>query len=631
MKLWISVTLALALALAWPVAAAPAAADPPAPWFDRLIGTRPLSPAAELELARYVAGRLLEISPRPKLPRILKSDRRPRMVFASLSDGHGPAIVLHGSGEGASDAVDRLVGLWQAKRQQAEKRPEEMPESVQWLKIDLVRDVVRDTGVDPNQPLDLPRDLYGLGFDARIGAAFLPGELVARTLVDSDQLLRLKNLAAHLEEVSQAEDLGRAAVSKSMAVYRFSTAAFFSDATVPPGNDRQIEIVPLYRGNRHFEAPSPESLLEAAREAGDYLARAVGTDGRFVYSYRPKTDQERSKYNILRHAGTIYSMIELYQVTGDEELLATAERAVAFLGRAIEHCPTGAEFGGSAQAACVIEKGFVKLGGNALGIIALAKHAEVTDSDVLLPVIDRLGLWLLATQNDAGEFIAHKVDQKTGELDDHVSQYYPGEAVLALLRLSRLHGSRSRATAKNDRWLDAAEKGARWLIETRDRDVSDHRLNHDHWLLYALNELHRRRPDPLYLKHAERITGAILRLQNRRPPYPDWLGTYYNPPRSTPTATRSEGLAAAYLLARDFGRQEPAARLLEGLKLGVRFQLKTQFRPESVLYLPDPRRTLGGFRRGLDNYEIRIDYVQHNISALLLLRRILLEQTAGPS
>ena len=57
--------------------------------------------------------------------------------------------------------------------------------------------------------------------------------------------------------------------------------------------------------------------------------------------------------------------------------------------------------------------------------------------------------------------------------------------------------------------------------------------------------------------------------------------------------------------------------------LGISFQLQTQFRPESVLYLKDPERSLGGFHRSLTNFEIRIDYVQHNISALLALYRIL--------
>ena len=65
--------------------------------------------------------------------------------------------------------------------------------------------------------------------------------------------------------------------------------------------------------------------------------------------------------------------------------------------------------------------------------------------------------------------------------------------------------------------------------------------------------------------------------------------------------------------------------LLQVLELGVRFQLQTQLRPESAMYLPDPQRAIGGFRRSLTNFEIRIDYVQHNISSLLLLRRILAE------
>ncbi len=43
------------------------------------------------------------------------------------------------------------------------------------------------------------------------------------------------------------------------------------------------------------------------------------------------------------------------------------------------------------------------------------------------------------------------------------------------------------------------------------------------------------------------------------------------------------------------------------------------------MYLRDPRRALGGFHRSLTNYEIRIDYVQHNISAILGLMRIMAE------
>ncbi len=598
-----STALAILATLSWVLTlGAPAVAGETPPWFDALADVEPLTAEAEEALVGYAAGAFIDPSVPPELPPSLVSDRLPRMVFASLSDGNGPAKVVRGAGHGVAEALRRLL---EARDPDA---------SVRWVKIDVVRDVVRETGLSPERSLNLPHDLYGLAFEPEVGTAFLPGELVAKTLVDAGQRLRLKAIAAQLDVVSQAEALGRAAGMRSLVAYRFSTSSYFSDAT---------SVIPLYR-DHPVEEVTPELLLEAARQGGEYLKRAVRRDGRFVYSYQPRTDDVSKRYNILRHAGTTYSMLELYEVTGDEELLKAAERALEYLVGQIETCPLSAETGGDPEAVCVYEKGFVKLGGNALTIIALAKYAEVTGSTRQMRLIERLALWMLATQSDDGEFIAHKV-RHDGELDDHISQYYPGEALLALLRASRLRDARRQSTVADDRWLDAAAEGARWLIEVRDRRVPDDRLNHDHWLLYALNELYRRRPEPLFLEHARRTTGAILGLQNRRPIYPDWLGSYYVPPRSTPTATRSEGLAAAYFLERDFGTPERAAELLDGLKLGVRFQLGTQLGPESVLYLPAPQRALGGFRRSLDNYEIRIDYVQHNISALLLLRRILLD------
>ncbi len=39
----------------------------------------------------------------------------------------------------------------------------------------------------------------------------------------------------------------------------------------------------------------------------------------------------------------------------------------------------------------------------------------------------------------------------------------------------------------------------------------------------------------------------------------------------------------------------------------------------------DPERAAGAFCRSLTNYEIRIDYVQHNISSILALHNIMKE------
>jgi len=231
-----------------------------------------------------------------------------------------------------------------------------------------------------------------------------------------------------------------------------------------------------------------------------------------------------------------------------------------------------------------------------------------------MPTLLELGIWIQSAQGESGEFTVHTQSYPEGEVASSVSKYYPGEALLALTRIYALD--------PDEAWLDTAEAGAQYLINVRDGGLPDSELPHDHWLLYALNELYRYRPNPLYLNHALRLASAILQSQNRDPVYPDWLGSFYRPPRSAPTATRTEGLCAAYLLAQDSGHPREAEAILEGMWLGVAFQLQTQFRPESVMYLDNPRRSLGGFHRSLTNFEIRIDYVQHNISSLLCLYRI---------
>ncbi|MEM7356872.1 MAG: hypothetical protein AAF657_39020, partial [Acidobacteriota bacterium] len=519
-----------------------------------------------------------------------KADRTPRMLFASLSDGTGPAQVLLGAGNGATAAIRQILD-----------QVGEVPATT-WIKVDVVRDIVRRAEVDPEQPLDLPRSLYGLAFDGTLGLAFLPEELVAYTLVNSDHELQPPNIARQRRAFDAMERLVQGLGREAIDLFRFSTSSYFAEGD---------ELLPLYRGHRRFDQLSPELLLESALAGARYLIRATGEDGRFDYAYRPKTDESNDDYNILRHAGTLYSMLEVYEVAPEAELLAAAERALGYLRRAIRPCAVG-----SVQAACVVEKDFVKLGGNALAIVALAKHAEVTGNGQHRALIDDLGAWILASQNEDGEFTLHKLHMERDRPESFVSQFYPGEALLALLR----------GGGSAPRWLGGAARGAHWLIDVRDRTVPEARLNHDHWLLYALNELYRRQPNPLYLRHTRRITDAILERQNLRPTYPDWSGSTYRPPRSTPTATRSEGLAAAYRLERDFGDPLAAQRILGGLLRGIRFQLRTQFRPESVLYLRDPQRALGGFRYSLTDYEIRIDYVQHNISALLALRRILIAQ-----
>jgi hypothetical protein len=474
------------------------------------------------------------------------------------------------------------------------------PKRSTWIKLDIVQSVQPLEEINPGRMVDFERSLVGIAFEQPSGIVLLPEELVAHSLVDSRRRIQLDNLRRYLRQRFGIAENQVLSGPGPLKIRRFTTESFFYDGQ---------QVFRLYRGHRLPGRISKHQLLESARQGGAYLSRSVDSEGRFVYNYLPKTNRESSKYNMVRHAGTIYSMLDLYETTGDRKVRVAAERAIRFMLEFVK--PYGPE---EDDAAVLAARGKIKLGGVALAVVALAKHYQVTQDGRYRNVLRQLGHYIQQSQFEDGRFL-HQRSDPGGEPLSFISQYYPGEALLALVRLYAVDHEAS--------WLDTAEKGAHYLIGVRDRDRATGDLIHDHWLLYALNELFRYRSDPLYLNHSLRIAQAITGSQNRNPAFPDYLGSYYRPPRSTPTATRTEGLIAAYQLAHDFGRKKDAQRIWETIRLGIAFQLQTQFRPESVLYLQDPQRSLGAFHRSLTNFSIRIDYVQHNLSALVALYRIL--------
>lgn len=565
-------------------------------WFTDLGKRDVLSEPNKKALVHFVTTSLLDgtVSSQP-LPSAILQDDSPRMVFISLSDGNTPARVVMGQGGSMMQAVEQALS-----RMRSMMVPNYRPK---WLKFDIVEQIETLPNVVAGKPLPMERSLRGIGFNQSLGIALLPEEILANRLVSNRRGLRRDRINRYLKAqrpfVSQQLHFNK---RTQLRINSFTTSSFFSDAR---------QIFPLYRGHRSFDPQSPATLLASASLAGDYLKSAVDNNGKFVYAYRPKQDKISKNYNILRHAGTVYAMLELYQITGDTTLLEAARRAIGYLLSFVKDC----QIADVADLACVVEKDRIKLGGNALAVIALAEYTKVTQDRQYLPTLRRLAKWIQSVQAENGKFSVHKQHHASGLVENFRSQYYPGEAVLALTRMYAVEDSAS--------WLDTAEKNAQFLINHRDRGVAEQQLIHDHWLLYGLNELHRYRPKQLYLDHSLRVSKAIMKKQNLQPDYPDWLGSFYRPPRSTPTATRVEGLCAAYQLVKDFGDSKDALSILEAVHRGIRFQLQTQFRPESVLYLKDPKRSLGGFHRSLTNFEIRIDYVQHNISSLLALYRIL--------
>lgn len=267
---------------------------------------------------------------------------------------------------------------------------------------------------------------------------------------------------------------------------------------------------------------------------------------------------------------------------------------------------------------CFVEDDLLKLGANALTLLAIAKYTAVTKDRTLLPVAKKIALWMKLIQNESGEFTVHKQRFSTGKIYDFISDYYPGEAIFALARFYEVDS--------DPMWLETAFKGADYIIHVRDKNKSIVEIDHDHWLLYGLNAVYRLHPQFDYIKHTYKICQAIMLSQYRSSKNPDYFGSFYNPPRSTPTAIRAEGMCAAYNLLYDNGYEKEAMEVCETIKRCIQFQLQTQYTPERTLYLPNTQRALGGFSASLTDYSIRIDFVQHNLSSLLGLYKILKAQ-----
>lgn len=350
------------------------------------------------------------------------------------------------------------------------------------------------------------------------------------------------------------------------------------------------------------------AAVQSARSGGEYLMRALDEEGGvFIYEADAITGRSLGGYNMLRHAGTTYAMLELFEETGDKNLLEEAESALEFLESRTRQC-----FGMSEEFRCLVDGSRkIKLGGNALAVLAYTKHAEVTGEDTYIPEAISLARWMIETQASDGEFTRHIELIDTGELDDHISDYYPGEAIFALARLSEI--------TDDPKWLSSAELAADWLINVRDSGKTEDELLHDHWLLYGLSEIYGTNPKDLYLEHARKITNSIIDSQNTDLEGVDTIynGGYGENPRSTPASTRTEGLAAAYSIFEAADDEAQMERIERAIERGVEFIMRNQMTETKIEVLEAHSGSLGGFTESLDDYNIRIDYVQHAISALL--------------
>ena len=363
--------------------------------------------------------------------------------------------------------------------------------------------------------------------------------------------------------------------------------------------DPQLDAIPGFR------SPSTKDVNHAIFLAIEYLEKTCGPDGRFVYRVNTLTGQQSPSYNILRHAGTIYSLEMADREHPDQRLTETIVRSGEFLQHYV------APVRGSDMLAVwssPANQTKAELGASGLGLVALTAVREHRPDMVSLAELQAIGHFILSMQKADGSFVM-RFSAVEGMNSHAESLYYPGEATLGLLALYGADPS--------PLWLDGAGRALMYLAQSRANIVD---VPADHWVLISTDRLltvceHVKCPVKKQdlINQSRQICESILKEEVSTGTYSGRDGSFGAVPRTTPAATRLEGLLAARHIGVGQDLQE---RIRVAATHGVAFLLRSQI-------------TSGPYAGGVlglsqiqysDNADVRVDYLQHSLSAWLRYR-----------
>jgi hypothetical protein len=382
----------------------------------------------------------------------------------------------------------------------------------------------------------------------------------------------------------------------------------------------QLAPAPGQAASPPAPAPIDATLLQTAiDDAAGYLISQSRDDGGFVY--RVNLDPAvvlAPRYNWLRHAGAVHALAQYHQLTNRAEAVPVVERAAEYM-RIAAIAPVVAIPGAFAVWSGEEETGAggplrAKLGGAGLALAALAKLNAIKPGSVPDDELIGLARFVIAMQKPDGGYYSEFVPAEGGRRDDWDSLFYPGEAALGLIELHAIDA--------NPDWLAAARKTLRYLAGSRHGQPD---VPADHWALIATGRVW---PDldeadrAVFKRHARQVVETIMAQQiwEGEP----WTQGGFSPEgRTTPTATRLEGLTAVEFLFRD--EPEFHRRLQVSVSWGIRFllnaQVKTgQYKGAIPASIQVPAGSDVAARFDLRSTEVRIDYVQHALSALIQFR-----------
>lgn len=392
------------------------------------------------------------------------------------------------------------------------------------------------------------------------------------------------------------------------------------------------DILPLYRGNILWEY-SLDNVRETALNGADWIVKYQKDNGQYLYYYdakednyvdheHPKRAEDDLYYNDLRHCGGIITLIRAYQLTKDVKYLNSAIKGLDFITTITEEHQVDGK-----PAAYVFYNKKAKLGGTGMILIAMMRYRIETGDKSYDEFIKKYTRHILSRIYKTGEMLGYYihpsfqegkplVDMTDEERRETFSFYYPGEALLGLALFANHFD-------EDDDLLDEVLEKSRialdWIVEERPNVYADlfTALPSDAWLMQAIEEWAKRlefqKDSYINFVLNDARTMVVKTYQKDDSPYIDYEGAYYYyyGDHYYPDGSRSEGLVAAYYLAKNLGDNEMAETLLEACQKTAKSQLVLVNVPENSYAHKNPEKSVGAIRFKATRQWVRVDSIQH--------------------
>lgn len=439
---------------------------------------------------------------------------------------------------------------------------------------------------------------------------------VLETLVRKTPIAKLSNSRSkRLEILSQ---------SKDYEYYLFRSRAFIT---------YKNDCIPLYRGNVRYTEFSYDVLYNQVIKSADWLLANMYDDGRFLYYYdccddtykdheHPTRPENNLYYNDLRHCGGIIALIRAYELTSDEKYIKAAKKAVDW---SISISKSHDTQWGKAYYAFYNRK--AKLGGTGVLLVAMMQYRSFTGDKSYDEYIKGYTRHVMSRVYKNGEILGYYIhpqfqngqpliNMTDEERKETFSFYYPGEALLGLALFAN-NFLDDEDLAKEVRKI--GKKALDWIVDERPHIYADlfTALPSDAWLMQAIEEWCKdkdfQKQNYINFVFTDAATMVEKTYRHDDSPYIDYeCGYYYEyGDHYFPDGARSEGLIAAYYLAKYLNMNNLAEKLLNACKRVAMCQFHL-FNDEINNYShKNPERSLNSIRFKATRQWVRVDSIQH--------------------